>query len=63
VNLGCHVANAIPAAPCPNRRAIWSSLQVGDLDLDNRQRGRTAGRTTARWLTVGVDDGSKLLNN
>ena len=47
-----------PMGPMPGGRGL---LLVGDLDLAPRQRGRTAARTTTRWLTVGVDDGRKLL--
>lgn len=48
---------ASPLGPLPSGRGL---LLVGDLNLGPRQRGRTA-RTTATFLTVGVDDGRKLL--
>lgn len=55
---GLTVVEGNPLAPVPTGHGL---MLVGDLDLGQRQRGRSASRTQARWLTVGVDDGRKLL--
>ena len=49
---------ASPLGPLPSGRGL---ILVGDLDLAPRVRGNSPARTVARWLTVGVDDGRKLL--
>jgi hypothetical protein len=49
---------ASPLGPLPLGRGL---ILVGDLDLSPRVRGKSPARTVARWLTVGVDDGRKLL--